>query len=691
MKKIAKTLLIVLGLIVAAFVALVIALPLLIDPNDYKDEIVKVVKDKTGRDLVIDGKIGLSFFPWLGVEMNRLRLSNAPGFGNEPFAQIDRAGVRVKLLPLLRKQVEVDRVVLDKLDVNLAVDAQGKTNWADLTAPKGAPEATPTPAPSGGPPPIAALSVNGLDVNQGRLRYRDAQAGSESVFDNIDIKTGALADGRETDVTIGFDLLNKPTTASTQGKQQQAAAQPLRARVDIDTKAQFDMAKETLALRELTLKLADLKLKANLTGANLFSAPAFSGHIELTPFNARDVLAKLGTQLQTQDPNALRKASLRTDLKADGNGLVLDKFHAQVDESTLTGNFSMADFAKPAYRFDLALDRIDLDRYLAPTPAADAKGTPAPKQTQAAPAKEAPAKESAPAAGSANPAAPAVALPLETLRALNADGRVRIGELKAFAIRSSAVAIQLKAKDGLLRLGPTQAKLYGGSYNGAIAYDARSNTPTLTMDENLKGIQVGGFLKDAYNFEKFVGVGNVTLKVTGRGLTAEDIKATLNGNGSFAIDNGVLKGIDIRKMGGQIEDAVKTRRVEALADLAPTPADETKFSALRATVKVQNGVAQNDDLDLQGAGLKVSGKGSASLPAATVDYVANVNGFPIKISGPFANLKYRPDWNAILKAQTGARVEQEKEKLRERGAEAEQKARDKLDQKLKDFLQKRGQ
>lgn len=683
MKRIAKTLLIVLGVIVAAFVALVIALPLLIDPNDYKNEIVKVVKDRTGRDLVIDGKIGLSFFPWLGVEMNRVRLSNAPGFGAEPFAQIDRAGVRVKLLPLLRKQVEVDRVVLNQLDVNLAVDAQGKTNWADLTAPKGAPAATPEPTPAGGPPPIAALSVNGLDVKRGRLRYRDAQVGSESVFDNIGIATGALTDGRETDVKIGFDLLNKPTAASTQGKQRQAAAQPLRARVDIATKAQFDMTKETLNLRDLTLKLADLKLKATLAGEKLFSAPAFSGRIELSPFNARDVLAKLGTQLQTQDPNALRKASLRADLKADGNGLAVNNLRAQVDESTLTGNFSLRDFTKPAYRFDLTLDRIDFDRYLAPTPAADAKGkpaqTPAPKEMLASPA------------GTANPAAPAVALPLETLRALNAEGRVRIGELKAFAIRTSAVAIQLKAKDGLLRLGPTQAKLYGGSYNGAIAYDARTNSPTLTMDENLKGIQVGGFLKDAYNFDKFVGVGNVTLKFTARGQTAEAIKASLDGNGGFAIDNGVLKGIDIRKMGGQIEDAVKTRRVEGLADLAPTPTDETKFNALRATVTVQNGVAQNDDLTLEGASLKVSGKGSASLPAATVDYVANVNGFPIKISGPFAKLKYRPDWNAVLKAKTGTRVEQEKQKLRERGAEAEQKARDKLDQKLKDFLQKRGQ
>jgi len=97
--------------VVAALVVLVIAvgivISLVIDPNDYKDEIVQAVKTRTGRDLTIGGDIKLSLFPWLGVELKALELSNAPGFGAQPFARVQAVGVKARLLPLLRKKLEV--------------------------------------------------------------------------------------------------------------------------------------------------------------------------------------------------------------------------------------------------------------------------------------------------------------------------------------------------------------------------------------------------------------------------------------------------------------------------------------------------------------------------------------------------------------------------------------------------------
>ena len=69
-------------------VAAAIIIPLVVDPNDYKDEIVSKVKETTGRDLKIQGDIGLSVFPWLGLELGALELSNAKGFGDAPFADV---------------------------------------------------------------------------------------------------------------------------------------------------------------------------------------------------------------------------------------------------------------------------------------------------------------------------------------------------------------------------------------------------------------------------------------------------------------------------------------------------------------------------------------------------------------------------------------------------------------------------
>ena len=93
-----------LGLLVVLVLALVILVPLFEDPNYYKERIVEEVKKSTGRDLAIQGDIGLSVFPWLGLELNGLNLSNAPGFGDKPFAVVEHAQVRVNLLPLILEE-----------------------------------------------------------------------------------------------------------------------------------------------------------------------------------------------------------------------------------------------------------------------------------------------------------------------------------------------------------------------------------------------------------------------------------------------------------------------------------------------------------------------------------------------------------------------------------------------------------
>src|SRR3989344_5747859 len=152
MKKTLKIIAFLLIGLVVLVVVLAVSLTFLFDPNQYKGKIAEVVKDKTGRELKIDGKIGWSFFPWIGIETGRVELGNAPGFGPEPFALIDGAGAKVELLPLLRKELIVDTVFLDGLKLNLAKNAAGKTNWDDLTTPPKKTETAEEKIPAGAPP-----------------------------------------------------------------------------------------------------------------------------------------------------------------------------------------------------------------------------------------------------------------------------------------------------------------------------------------------------------------------------------------------------------------------------------------------------------------------------------------------------------------------------------------------------------
>jgi len=127
-----KTLLKSLFFLLMLLVVVVLALPLVVDPNDFKGQITQQMEKHTGRTLTIDGDLKLSVFPWLGIELAGVTMGNAPGFGKKPFAQVEKAGVRVKLIPLLGKKLEVDTVILHGLNAHLIKAKDGRTNWDDL-------------------------------------------------------------------------------------------------------------------------------------------------------------------------------------------------------------------------------------------------------------------------------------------------------------------------------------------------------------------------------------------------------------------------------------------------------------------------------------------------------------------------------------------------------------------------------
>ena len=100
-----------------------------------RERVVSIVKEKTGRNLRLDAPMSLSFFPWLGIRLEKVALDNPPGFGAEPFATVGELDVRVRLLPLLDGQVVASTIKLDGLSLDLRRLADGRDNWSDLVKP----------------------------------------------------------------------------------------------------------------------------------------------------------------------------------------------------------------------------------------------------------------------------------------------------------------------------------------------------------------------------------------------------------------------------------------------------------------------------------------------------------------------------------------------------------------------------
>jgi AsmA protein len=121
-----------LGLTIALLTLVFVGLVHLVDVNRYKGKVVGLLKKYTGRTFQIQDRINFTLLPWAGMNLGKVRVGNAQGFEGTDFIDINSVKVRVKVLPLFAMRVVVDTVRLDGMDVNLARNADGVTNWDDL-------------------------------------------------------------------------------------------------------------------------------------------------------------------------------------------------------------------------------------------------------------------------------------------------------------------------------------------------------------------------------------------------------------------------------------------------------------------------------------------------------------------------------------------------------------------------------
>lgn len=171
------------------------------DPNQYKGQITQYVKDKQQRTLVIPGSLSLSFFPNVGVKVGELSLSE---FKSEKvFVKLAGAKVSVELLPLLSKQVVVERVLLDGLSANIVRGKNGKFNFDDLTG--GGAQAA--PAPSGQAQGQALkLDIDSVKIANASISYKDESNGTQIGVTGLNLQTGRIAEKTPTTVDLSAKI-----------------------------------------------------------------------------------------------------------------------------------------------------------------------------------------------------------------------------------------------------------------------------------------------------------------------------------------------------------------------------------------------------------------------------------------------------------------------------------------------------
>ena len=714
MKAIRISLYVIAGLVVLLVLGVAV-FAMTFNPNRYKPEIERLVKDKTGRTLSLKGDLQLAFWPALGAKVNGVTLSEHGS--DQQFVAVDTAHASVALIPLLHGQAIVDGITVSGLKASVIKEKDGRFNFSDLM------EAKPAEAEKGKAPEkkaeerksesgqAVAFDIGSVQIDRSAVTYIDKASGQEIAVSDLKLSTGKIAekaDGKlelkaavkaknpdadvKVDVSGGykFDLPAKSFAISKlDAKVTGAAAGITNLNVNAKGDVSANPGKNEYNVKGLALDVKGVQDKQNLEAhiaapelqiaADKATGAAVTANLSMKDA-AREVQAalklsgvegsakalaipQLQADLTVNDPSLPQKnikipvaGSIRADLeKQTANAELTSKF----DESNIQAKLGLAKFSPPAYNFDINIDKLNLDRYTKQPE----------KKPVSTPTEEGKAPQPAPTAQKKDEDAP---VDLSFLKDLNANGRLQVGQLQASGLKLANVKAEVHAANGKLDLAPHSANLYDGSISGTITATADGH---VAVKENLNSVAIGPLLRDVAQKDVLEGKGNVTLDVNTAGKSVNGMKKALAGNARVALKDGAIKGINLAEVFRKAKSALGSQ--EARAQAAQT--EKTDFSEMTATFKIQNGVAHNDDLDVKSPLFRVGGTGDIDIGNSKIDYttkatvVATTQGqggadlaqlsgvtVPVRLVGPFDALSYKVDYAAaatnLAKTKAGEKL-----------------------------------
>jgi AsmA protein len=577
----------VIGIAVLAGIAVGAAVAI-VDGAFVKSRLEQAMKEKN-RALAIEGVPGVKLFPVAGLSLGKTTLSEA---GSErTFVALESMEVAVRVMPLLSGEVAVETLKLAGLKVNLVRTKDGRMNFDDLAG-----ERREERAAGAGAPPRVRLA--GASVERAEIAYRDEASGRSVEVRDLNFKAGRLDGAQPAPVELSLAVRGREplldVKASAAGAIKLDLAKPEIVFDAFKAQAAGRIDRDTLAAVLSAPKLEITPVRAS--GADVTGSVKISGpqrkldaivRIAAVEGSARALsIPKLAFEANGLAGGIRLSAKAEATVKAD---LAKERLEAdlaaKLDESAIKAKLGLTKFAPLAATFDLAVDRIDLDRYFPPT-----KG----------------------------PADPNARIELAALKGPTVTGKAQIGALTARRVNLQNVKAEVKLNNGRLDVAPHSAALYGGTLAGNASVDAASNR--ITLKENVQGVQIGPLLRDAAQQDRLEGRVNVNLDVAMTGTSAAALKRSMGGTARVELREGAVKGINLAEAIQDVRSVLGSKSAKA-----NDPGKRTDFSEITGSFKIKNGIARNDDLQGKAPLLRLAGAGDVDIGGSRVDYTARVS------------------------------------------------------------------
>lgn len=623
MRLLFKTLLYLVGLIVLLLAGVAIYLTQFFDANQYKPQILEAAEN-AGVPLEINGELNVTVFPRIGLNINEVAVK-LPDSTDTTLASVNQVAVSVKVMPLLSGSVEVNRVIVDKLEADLVVDKTGTGNWqalipestatpetAEAQANEGSQEAPANAEADAAPTALPAIAIGGIDITNARLSFTDQQqdmsfAVKELNFtsDNVQLgesfpisfSTQVSSSNPKLDATLQLnasvmaDLENELFRLSALDLQLNANS-PLipgnKAKLAIQADAEANLKQDSARLNASKISVNGINIALNTEVNQLTTAPTVKGDLKISQFNLKDTLAQLEIVLpEMARKDAMHALALSANFEASTESAAIKNLLITLDDTRIDGGASVT-LANQAIVAQLDIDKLNADHYLPPVKEEE-------EAAQDTPAEETPETD---------------LLPVELIRTLNADAKINLNQLTIKKLDISAIQLAVTAKDGVVDLSKANAKLYDGSITNSARLDVRPTPLTISFQHKTSGVQITPILAQMVEFEDVTGAANASANFKTKTNRISTLMSNLNGKVDFDIRNGAFLGTNLAKeMCSAIGDAKKAQW-----------SANTDFTSLKGSMVFTNGVGQNKDMTIATPGIMLTGYGNLNLPKETFAY-----------------------------------------------------------------------
>jgi AsmA protein len=646
MKKFVK----VIGFIVFALVALIVALPWLVPVDYIFKQVTESVTQTTGRQLVINGEKSLSFFPQLKLELNDVALTNIEQ-GSEPnMATMEQLAIHIPYLSVLTGDIKLDKFVLRNPKILLEKMPNGKANWQLFeSVPDQAQAQTEEESTSSDSSPSLP---SGIDIQLGEVAI---YGGS---FNYIDHQAGASHEISDLNLSIQLPSLKEALVINGSVSYMDEV---FELQLSLTTPEKLLLSQDFTMQTQLESQLINVKFDGEITK----QLSDFSGDVNIAGGSVK-AIAKWQDQIIDAKDEAFNAFALDASMHLANNTFTLNSLNAELDKLAITGHAQIELAKKPMITADIELGMLNVNPYLP-------KSIDVPEQDT-------------PETNSDAPAEPIVwddtAIDLSALNTVNTDIKVAATGFQFKQIKLGETQLTFKLKDALAQLSLNKFNAYDGRGEGEVVINAQRSPYLINTSFSLSGIQSEPLLKDAVGIDKLMGQGEVSLALNVKGQSQKAFINSLHGVVGFGFSDGAVKGVNVAAMVRGAEQLITEGKFDA-EGLEKTfdDAERTDFSKLQGSFTFNDGVSKTNELSLNSPLLRINGEGDINLPDTEIDYrlvtgiVNSIEGqgstdkstgfkIPLRIKGPFHQVSIKPDI----------------------GEAAKEKAKDKLKDKLKSWF-----